>query len=82
MAQVMYEKQLEIVQTIMMEFEKHTPDAYSYISNEAIAAATGLEYYGMLRRATHEALDNGLIPKELQSRVKDMDDAIHCMYTS
>ncbi len=78
----MYDKQLEIVQAILMEFAEHTPDAYSYISNEAKAAATGIEYYGMLRRATREALDNGLIHKELQSRVKAMDDAIHCMYTS
>jgi hypothetical protein len=78
----MYEKQVKIVQAVLKEFAEQAPDAYSYISNEAKAGATGLEYYGMLRKATNEAFKNELIPKELKSKVKAIDAAVHYMYTS
>lgn len=66
----------------MEQFAEKAPEAYSYINSEAKAGATGLELYGILRKATNEAFKNGLISKELEPSVKSINEAVDCMYTS
>lgn len=82
MAGPMYDRQVEVINQFKDELRRELPEAFSYLDKETEGAATGLEYYGMLRSAIKQAMENGLIPKSYAKKVRKTDDAIRYIFES
>lgn len=76
-----YERHVQAIQAALKVLAERAPAAYACIMSEAQAAATGLERYGLLRKATCQALSSGLIPEELHSSAMAIDEAVQALFT-
>ena len=77
-----YEEQSKIVVEFLDEIKNNLPEVFTFIKEETLGAATGLEYHGMLGKAVRSAFDKGLIPSTYKEKIARLEESIDFMFTS
>lgn len=80
MAGQMYEAQTKVIASFKEDLQRNVPDAFAYLCEETGAAATGLEYYGMLGAAVKAAFECGLIPAHYKEKIITVEKAVRKIY--